>query len=94
VTPADARALRVLAAACEGSLPPPANESEAHIRRALRWLDLLDVDPAGQDEHTARARRRMEGVAALVLEDLGEALRQTTSRGDGGPAGEPRAAPS
>ncbi|MCW8141371.1 MAG: hypothetical protein KIT58_20915 [Planctomycetota bacterium] len=85
--PVDRRALALLAEADAGPLPPPTTDAEAHLRAALAWLDLLDVTADGGHELTRRGRRRVEALAAFVLEDLGHALRQTTSRVDGGPAG-------
>ncbi len=87
MTPADRSAPLMLAEAASGPLPPTVDDREAHLRRALRWLALLDRTNEGGDELTRRACQRLEALAGLLLEDLGAAIRQTTSRADGGPTG-------
>lgn len=86
LTPADRTATRLLSTALDGPLPPPLDDREEHRRRTLRWLDLLKPTDGGGDELPPRARRRLEALADLILEDLGQAIRQTTTRADGGPA--------
>lgn len=88
MTPADRSALLLLAEAASGPLPAPVDDREAHLRRAVRWLGLLVPTEDGGDELTRRACRRLEILAELLLEDLGSAIRMTTSRADGGPGGE------
>jgi hypothetical protein len=86
LTPADRGALQLLAAAAEAPLPEPWTDTEAHLRRALRWLGLLEPTEDGRDALTRRACQRLEALAGLLLEDLGAAIRQTTTRADAGPA--------